>query len=231
MWASAGSGMSCCSQQRLCHKDLSMDSLACSRRLACDSPVLMLQAGALTDHLLPTVILKAQLPQAVQALPPPIFKPGQRGGGPYVAIKPLQPQYLQLHAPSTGARPADAAARDARDESTSSLEADPGVHQNAARSQQPAGIRRLHLYCITVAAAREQTGPDDTGERHSPAGQLLCWLTRAYATLAADSSMDDLLGACCLAKLRNKGMQSHNNASTPDVLMLQVVLSPAPSGC
>ena len=182
----------------------------------------------MTDHLLPTVILKAQLPTAVQALPSPIFKPGQKSGEPYIAIKPLMPQFLQPPAPLSGARPADAAARGTANGPASSLEADCGVQQDAAQSQQHAGIRRLHLYCITVACASEQTGPDDTGERPRSVGQLLCWLTFAYATLAAGVAWSILPGY--LAKLHQAGIQRNKKAST-DALMLQVMTRPAPLGC
>ena len=127
-----------------------------------------MQAGALTDHLLPTMILKPKLPQTLQALPPPIFKPGQKASQPYIAIKPLRPQYLQqppsvtAYSTPTGS---DAAAADGTGaEDMQSGAADVSTHLRGQLSQQQAGVRQLHLYCITMASSGEQAQAGNSGE-------------------------------------------------------------------
>ena len=132
----------------------------------------MVQIGAFTDHLLPTMMLETELPQCTQALLHPIFKPGQDSPGPYAHIKPLGPQYLQLSSPSAaGDSPcgtdatchvADADGRHGRD--VQKLAADTSGQAAEQPSQQHSGVRLLHLYCITVASSSEKAWEGKSGE-------------------------------------------------------------------
>ena len=117
----------------------------------------MRQVGALTDHLLPNMALKAK--QRGHPSPVPIFKPGQ--AQPFIALKPLRPAFL-------GSSMAPPPAADMHKQLTlpsSQPDAQPEASVHSSAQQAAAGTaRELHLYCIDVACTSPPGPTSHSGE-------------------------------------------------------------------